>query len=62
MYFAATSELFGQTIETPQNEMTPFFPRSPYDEEINHPSNLFKSLPKRKIVEEYLAKYYSVRK
>jgi GDPmannose 4,6-dehydratase len=30
MYFAATSELFGQPRETPQNEMTPFFPRSPY--------------------------------
>lgn len=30
LYFAATSELFGQPRETPQNEMTPFFPRSPY--------------------------------
>ena len=30
MYFAATSELFGQPKETTQNEMTPFFPRSPY--------------------------------
>ena len=30
MYFAATSELFGQPKETPQNEMTPLFPRSPY--------------------------------
>jgi GDPmannose 4,6-dehydratase len=30
MYFAATSELFGQPKETPQNERTPFFPRSPY--------------------------------
>ena len=30
MYFAATSELFGQPKETPQNEMMPFFPRSPY--------------------------------
>lgn len=30
LYFAATSELFGQPLETPQNEMTPFFPRSPY--------------------------------
>ena len=30
MYFAATPELFGQAKETPQNEMTPFFPRSPY--------------------------------
>ncbi len=30
MYFAATSELFGQPKETPQNEMTPFYPRSPY--------------------------------
>ena len=30
MYFEATSELFGQPKETPQNERTPFFPRSPY--------------------------------
>ena len=30
MYFAATSELFGQPKLTPQNEMTPFYPRSPY--------------------------------
>ena len=30
MYFAATSELFGQPEETPQNEETPFHPRSPY--------------------------------
>lgn len=30
MYFAATSELFGQPEETPQNENTPFRPRSPY--------------------------------
>ena len=30
MYFAATSELFGQPKETPQNEKTPFLPRSPY--------------------------------
>lgn len=29
-YFAATSEMFGKTIETPQNENTPFYPRSPY--------------------------------
>ena len=30
MYFAATSELFGQPKETPQNERTVFSPRSPY--------------------------------
>jgi GDPmannose 4,6-dehydratase len=30
MYFASTSELFGQPKVTPQNEMTPFLPRSPY--------------------------------
>ena len=30
MYFAGTSELFGKPLETPQNENTPFFPRSPY--------------------------------
>lgn len=29
-YFAASSEMFGKTIETPQNEDTPFYPRSPY--------------------------------
>ena len=30
LYFAATSELFGQPKETPQNESTPLMPRSPY--------------------------------
>ena len=30
MYFAATSEMFGQPEATPQNEDTPFRPRSPY--------------------------------
>jgi len=29
-YFAATSEMFGKVKETPQNEDTPFYPRSPY--------------------------------
>lgn len=29
-YFAATSEMFGKVLETPQNEKTPFYPRSPY--------------------------------
>jgi len=29
-YQASTSELFGKVIETPQNERTPFHPRSPY--------------------------------
>ncbi len=29
-YFAASSEMFGNVKETPQNENTPFFPRSPY--------------------------------
>jgi GDPmannose 4,6-dehydratase len=29
-YHAATSELFGLVRETPQNERTPFYPRSPY--------------------------------
>jgi len=29
-YNAATSELFGEVLETPQNEKTPFNPRSPY--------------------------------
>jgi GDPmannose 4,6-dehydratase len=29
-YQASTSELFGQVRETPQNETTPFHPRSPY--------------------------------
>jgi GDPmannose 4,6-dehydratase len=29
-YFAASSEMFGQVKETPQNENTPFHPRSPY--------------------------------
>jgi len=30
LYFAATSEMFGKARETPQNEMTPFHPRSAY--------------------------------
>ena len=29
-YQASTSELYGKAVETPQNEQTPFFPRSPY--------------------------------
>jgi len=29
-YQASTSELYGQVQEVPQNEMTPFYPRSPY--------------------------------
>jgi GDPmannose 4,6-dehydratase len=30
LYNACTSELFGKVCETPQNESTPFYPRSPY--------------------------------
>lgn len=30
MYQASTSELYGLVRETPQSEMTPFYPRSPY--------------------------------
>src|SRR5437588_10045373 len=30
IYFAASSEMFGQVRETPQNELTPFYPRSAY--------------------------------
>jgi GDPmannose 4,6-dehydratase len=29
-YQASTSELYGKAAETPQNENTPFYPRSPY--------------------------------
>ncbi|NGP75933.1 GDP-mannose 4,6-dehydratase [Balneolaceae bacterium YR4-1] len=29
-YQASTSELYGKVVETPQNEDTPFYPRSPY--------------------------------
>ncbi len=29
-YQAATSEMFGRVLETPQRETTPFYPRSPY--------------------------------
>lgn len=29
-YQASTSELFGEVVETPQNELTPFCPQSPY--------------------------------
>ncbi|XP_075260369.1 GDP-mannose 4,6 dehydratase-like [Convolutriloba macropyga] len=30
MYQASTSEMFGEVLEIPQNELTPFNPRSPY--------------------------------
>lgn len=30
VYQASTSELFGKIVECPQNEETPFYPRSPY--------------------------------
>jgi GDPmannose 4,6-dehydratase len=30
LYQASTSEMFGKIAETPQNENTPFYPRSPY--------------------------------
>ena len=30
LYQASTSEMYGKVIETPQNESTPFYPRSPY--------------------------------
>ena len=30
LYQASTSELFGNSLETPQRETTPFYPRSPY--------------------------------
>ena len=30
IYQASTSELYGKVLETPQNENTPFYPRSPY--------------------------------
>ena len=29
-YQASTSELYGMSLEAPQNEKTPFYPRSPY--------------------------------
>src|SRR3990167_5291555 len=29
-YPASSSEMFGKVRETPQNELTPFYPRSPY--------------------------------
>ena len=29
-YQASTSEMYGQVVETPQTETTPFYPRSPY--------------------------------
>jgi GDPmannose 4,6-dehydratase len=29
-YQASSSEMFGRVLETPQNEATPFYPRSPY--------------------------------
>jgi GDPmannose 4,6-dehydratase len=30
IYQASSSELFGKVVESPQNERTPFYPRSPY--------------------------------
>jgi len=30
LYQASTSEMYGKVMETPQNEKTPFYPRSPY--------------------------------
>ena len=30
VYQASSSEMFGKVRETPQNELTPFYPRSPY--------------------------------
>ena len=30
VYQASTSELYGKIVESPQNEKTPFYPRSPY--------------------------------
>jgi GDPmannose 4,6-dehydratase len=30
IYQASSSEMFGKVLEVPQNEMTPFYPRSPY--------------------------------
>ena len=30
IYQASTSELYGKIVESPQNEATPFYPRSPY--------------------------------
>ena len=30
IYQASTSELYGKVVETPQDENTPFYPRSPY--------------------------------
>lgn len=30
IYQACSSEMFGKVLETPQNEKTPFYPRSPY--------------------------------
>src|SRR5204863_5779136 len=29
-YQASSSEMFGKVVEVPQNETTPFYPRSPY--------------------------------
>lgn len=30
LYHASSSEMFGKVVESPQNELTPFHPRSPY--------------------------------
>lgn len=35
-YHASTSELYGRVTEVPQNEKTPFYPRSPYGDYITY--------------------------
>ena len=40
IYQASTSELYGKVREIPQNEKTPFYPRSPYGILFNHESPL----------------------
>ena len=35
-YQASSSEMYGRVVETPQNELTPFYPRSPYGLSLIH--------------------------
>ncbi|XP_043488848.1 GDP-mannose 4,6 dehydratase isoform X1 [Polistes fuscatus] len=40
-YHASTSELYGRAVEVPQNEKTPFYPRSPYGKCIHYSVEVF---------------------
>ncbi len=57
-YFAASSEMFALAKETPQNENTPFHPRSPYG--ISKVTGFYLTLNYRELMEFLLAVAYSL--